>query len=59
MAEELDKKTTITFDCGSPRLKARAVEAAKNFQPGLSISLSSLCRLALEQYLKKSEGIKK
>lgn len=47
-----EKRTTITFDCGSTELKKKAVQFAKNFEP-VKISLSSLCRLALEKYLKE------
>jgi len=50
--KESEKRTTITFDAGSTELKEKAVQFAKNFQL-VKISLSSLCRLALEKYLKE------
>jgi len=52
MAKKEIKRTTITFDCGSKELKDKAVKTAINFKP-VKISLSSLCQLALKQYLKE------
>lgn len=50
-------RATITFDC-SPELKEKARKAAREFEP-VSISLSSLCRLTLQEYIKKLEENKK
>lgn len=47
--EKENFRTTITFDCGSIKLKEKAIELAKNFSP-VKISLSSLCQIALRKY---------
>ncbi len=44
---------TITFDCGTQELKDKAIQLAKDFQP-VSISLSSICRVALKEYVEKN-----
>jgi len=55
MSDKKDKRTTITFDCGSKELKDKAREIAKSFRP-VKISLSDLCQIALREYIeKKSE----
>jgi len=51
--KENKKRTTITFDCGSKELKDRAIKLAENFQP-IKISLSSVCQLALREYIEKN-----
>lgn len=48
-----DSRTIITFDCGSAQLKSKAIELAKNFNP-VKISLSSLCQVALKEYIEKN-----
>jgi len=53
MAKKENKRTTITFDCGSKDLKDKAVQLAKNFQP-VKISLSSVCQVALREYIEKN-----
>jgi len=46
-------KVTITFNAGSQKLKDDAIQLAKDFQP-VSISLSSICRVALKEYIEKN-----
>lgn len=55
MEKKKYSRVTITFDAGSRELKERAIQLARNFQP-VSISLSSLCQVALREYIKKNEG---
>ena len=55
MEKKKYSRVTITFDAGSQELKDRAIQLAKGFQP-VSISLSSLCQVALREYIKKNEG---
>jgi len=55
--ENKEKRTIITFDVGSKELKDRAIIMAKEFQP-IKISLSSLCQLALREYLDRNSGLK-
>jgi hypothetical protein len=47
------KKAMISFDCGSAELKEKAVKLAKQFSP-VKISLSSLCQIALREYIEKN-----
>ncbi len=47
------KRAVITFDCGSTELKEKAVKFAKEFKP-VKISLSSLCQIALKDYIEKN-----
>jgi len=54
MAKKEYKRTTITFDCGSKELKDKAIQLAKNFQP-VKISLSSVCQVALRNYIKENK----
>lgn len=54
MEKKKYSRVTITFDCGSRELKEKAIRLAKNFQP-VSISLSSLCQVALKEYIEKNE----
>ena len=52
--KENQKRYTITFNVGSKELKEEAIELARNFQP-VRISLSSLCQLALREYVEKNK----
>jgi hypothetical protein len=54
--KEENSRTIITFDCGSTQLKEKAIELAKNFNP-VKISLSSLCQVALKEYIEKNKNI--
>lgn len=54
MEKKKYSRVTITFDAGSQELKDRAIQLAKDFQP-VSISLSSLCQVALREYIEKNE----
>jgi hypothetical protein len=59
MEKKKYSRVTITFDAGSQELKDKAIRTAKNFQP-VNISLSSLCQVALREYIEKNErGIRK
>ena len=53
MDKKTEKRTTITFDCGSKELKDKAIQLAKNFKP-VRISLSSICQIALMNYIKEN-----
>lgn len=52
--EKVDKRAIITFDCGSRTLKDKAIKLAKEFNP-VKISLSSICQIALREYIEKNE----
>jgi len=53
--EKVDnKRAIITFDCGSKELKNKAIKLAKEFNP-VKISLSSICQIALREYIEKNE----
>jgi len=52
--EKVDKRAIITFDCGSRALKDKAIKLAKEFNP-VKISLSSICQIALREYIEKNE----
>ena len=53
--EKVDnKRAIITFDCGSRALKDKAIKLAKEFNP-VKISLSSICQIALREYVEKNE----
>ena len=54
MEKKKYSRVTITFDAGTQELKDKAIQLAKNFQP-VSISLSSLCQVALREYIEKNE----
>jgi len=54
MEKKKYSRVTITFDAGSRELKDKAIQLAKDFQP-VSISLSSLCQVALREYIEKNE----
>ena len=53
--EKVDKRAIITFDCGSRGLKDKAIKLAKEFNP-VKISLSSICQIALREYVEKNIG---
>lgn len=53
MKKKKYERTTITFDVGSKELKEKAIELAKEFDP-VKISLSSLCQIALREYIEKN-----
>ena len=53
--EKIDnKRAIITFNCGSRALKDKAIKLAKEFNP-VKISLSSVCQIALREYVEKNE----
>lgn len=48
------ENTKVTFDTGSKELKEKAIQLADNFCP-VKISLSSLCQVALREYVEKNK----